>query len=242
MLPRTLSYTRAQVLAFAVVAVLTASPALAQNAYKISKNYSELSVKELRPEKDFPFDVVIEPSRADGSRAIFNREYKGRLCFISCHFYDGIISKWSNLFLEIQPYESTCFAIAGGCNNTSFEPPGKALKVMVGEQAFVINMTDPSRNQYYLPLGLRRAIIDKGNNALVIQTGFSRYPSYRLDENLSKKLSQVLDPVQEIKISSPVSEMQKPKAERLRELDELMKSGMISEREYKQAREKIITE
>jgi cytochrome c-type biogenesis protein CcmH/NrfG len=39
-----------------------------------------------------------------------------------------------------------------------------------------------------------------------------------------------------------VIEMHKPKAERLRELDELMKSGLISEQEFKQAREKIISE
>jgi hypothetical protein len=242
MLARPSNHKKVKALAVVVAAVLVAPSALAQNVDSITKNYSEVSAKELRPEKGFPFDVVIEPSRPDGSRVLFNREYKGRLCFFSCHFYDGIISKWTNFFLEMQPYESTCFAIAGGCNNTSFESPRRSLKVRIGEQEFIINMTDPSRNQYYLPLSLRRAIIDKGANTVEIETGFSRYPSYRLGKNVSKKLSVVLDGAREVEHDLPASGMQRPKAQRLRELDELMQSGMISEAEYKKAREQIISD
>jgi hypothetical protein len=103
-------------------------------------------------------------------------------------------------------------------------------------------MTDSSRNQYYLPLSLRRAIIDKGAHTVEIETGFSKYPAYRLSKNVSRKLSLVLDGARELEQDLPASGMQRPKAQRLRELDELMQAGMISEPEYKKAREQIISD
>jgi hypothetical protein len=81
MLARTSNHAKVKALAVVVVVALVSPSALAEYADSTTKNYSEVSVKELRPEKGFPFDVVIEPSRADESRVLFNREYKGRLAF-----------------------------------------------------------------------------------------------------------------------------------------------------------------
>lgn len=231
-------------LPLAVAGVLTLSPVSAEVSDNKDEaiDYAELSVKNLRPAKGFPFDVVLEQSSSKIDRVLFNREYKGRLCFFSCHFYDGVISKWTNFFVEIQPYENTCFSLAGGCNSTAFADPGKSLNVMIGKDTFSMQMSDPSKNQYYLPLALRKALLVDGGNNVLIETNFPKYPIYRLGEKTRAKLREVLDTSQELVVEPAEGGFRQSKAEKLTELEALYESGKISEEEYRQARSKIISE
>jgi len=233
---------RALSAALAGVLLLTSLSAEALENNKEEIGYIDLSAKNLRPAKDFPFDVVLGQSQSDGARVLFNREYKGRLCFFSCHFYDGVISKWTNFFVEVQPYENTCLSLAGGCNNTAFADPSKSLGVKVGKDAYTIEMVDPSKNRYYLPLALRKALANADTDSVVIETSFPKYPAYRLGAKTVSKIGQVVDTTQEIAVQPAGGELQKSKAEKLTELESLYKSGMISEEEYRKAREKIISE
>ena len=239
-------YSREQtmkILASSIVSILIAAQPSAQSiASGVEQiNYSETSVKGFKRTQGFPFDKVLPSVNGNSTKVLFNREYNGRICLISCHFYDGIISKWTNFYVDLQPYESSCSALAGGCTNTAFPEPPKSLVVKSGAKEFTINMVNPSQNSYYLPLSLRQALVAGGSDPVTLQTEFPKFPLYRLSAKTLAKLREVLDVTQEIDVKT-TPDLQKTKADRLQELDQLLKTGLISEQEYRQARVRIIEE
>ena len=102
-------------------------------------------------------------------------------------------------------------------------------------------MVNPSQNSYYLPLSLRQALVAGGSDPVTLQTEFPKFPLYRLSAKTLAKLREVLDVTQEIDVKT-TPDLQKTKADRLQELDQLLKTGLISEQEYRQARVRIIEE
>jgi hypothetical protein len=204
-----------------------------------SINYAELNIKEFKA-KSLPFSEVIADPNDASSKVVFDQGYKGRLCFTSCNFYEGYTSKWSSYFLDLQPYESTCFSLAGGCNSITFPIPDEELEVRVGSNSFKVKMSDPTRNSYYLPLELRRAIANSGDESIVINTSWDKLREYKIGQKTRVLLPIVLDQSKElqskIENQQPVTSIEA----RLVELAELRKKGLIKSQEYEEMRRKIL--
>ena len=178
-------------------------------------NYLDLNIRDYKA-KALPFSKVLSGGQGGIEKVLFDQAYRGRLCFISCHFYDGYTSKWSSYYLELQPYESTCFALAGGCNTITFPKPDSRIKISVGSQEFYVVMTDESRYRYYLPLALRQATWDK-------------YRNYRVGDDSRKLLVAVLNRNDEIEPPRMVDSAIQSVEERLNELMKLREKGLIDE-------------
>jgi S1-C subfamily serine protease len=81
------------------------------------------------PPKNLPWSSVITiKSPFETYKAVFDQDYKGRSCFISCNFYDGFISRWTADQLSVSQFSTYCFS--GNCRkNYSAIPFGIQLSV-----------------------------------------------------------------------------------------------------------------
>jgi hypothetical protein len=191
--------------------------------------------------KSLPYGKILIFPGPPETRVLYDRGYKGRLCVTSCHFYDGILSKWSNFFLQLQPYESTCFALAGGCNTTHYPEAPKEIIISVQARDFVVRMTDESRNEYYLPLEIRKEITKNPATDVVVKTKWEKFPAYKIGRKSVLMLAKVLDSKSEIAVSQQDNETgQKTKSERLTELKEALDKDLINKDEYNRARMLIL--
>jgi hypothetical protein len=203
-------------------------------------DYFDLNIRDYKA-KALPFSKVLASGAAGGNdKVLFDQTYRGRLCFISCHFYDGYTSRWSGYYLDLQPYESTCFALAGGCNTITFPRPDSRMKISVGSQEYELLMVDESRYRYYLPLATRQAISSSETAAVTIKTTWDKYREYRVGDKSRRLLGAVLNRNDEI--ATPDSGV--PAAlsieERLNELKRLRGKGLIDESEYNRLRQKAL--
>ena len=202
-------------------------------------NYLDLNIRDYKA-KALPFSKVLSTGQGGIEKVLFDQAYRGRLCFISCHFYDGYTSKWSSYYLELQPYESTCFALAGGCNTITFPKPDSRIKISVGSQEFDVVMTDESRYRYYLPLALRQAMVASDGIPVTIKTTWDKYRNYRVGDESRKLLVAVLNRNDEIEPPRMVDSAIQSVEERLNELMKLREKGLIDEQEYNRLRQKAL--
>ena len=203
-------------------------------------DYVDLNIRDFKAKK-LPFSRVLPSTAEIGQKVLFDQAYRGRLCFISCHFYDGYTSKWSQYYLDLQPYESTCFALAGGCNTITFPRPDPRIRVGVGGQEFEVSMIDESRYRYYLPLALRQAIAASETTPVIIKTTWDKYRDYRVGDKSRRLLGAVLNRNEEIEVPrssgpSAVTSIE----EKLNELKVLRDKGLIDEGEYNRLRQKTL--
>ena len=202
-------------------------------------NYLDLNIRDYKA-KALPFSEVLSAGQDGIKKVLFDQSYRGRLCLISCHFYDGYTSKWSGYYLDLQPYESTCSALAGGCTTITFPKPDYRIKISVGNQEFNVAMTDESQYRYYLPLALRQAIVANEVIPVTIETKWDKYPNYRIGDKSRKLLGAVLNRNDEIEPPRMINSSIQSVEERLKELMGLREKGLIDQQEYNRLRQKAL--
>lgn len=202
-------------------------------------DYAGLNIRDYKA-KTLPFSRVLTSTAEIGPKVLFDQAYRGRLCFISCHFYDGYTSKWSQYYLDLQPYESTCFAIAGGCNTITFPRPDSRIRVSVGDQEYEVSMIDEDRYRYYLPLALRQAIAASETTPVIIKTTWDKYRDYRVGDKSRRLLGAVLNRSDEIEVPRSAGPAVTSIEERLHDLKALRDKGLIDEAEYNRLRQKTL--
>lgn len=211
-------------------------------------DHLELSVKEYS-NKNLPFGEVIDVSGRNPliTKVVYDKGYRGRLCFISCNFYDGYTSKWTDYLVSLQPYQTTCLAAAGGCNTTTYPSPDGNIKLVIGKQVFELSMVDPATYSYYLPLEARKALAMGEAERVVIQTRWEVLTDYEIGKKTKAALTKVLDLERDVSIDqfgfAPQEglDAQKPTTEeRLREIESLLSKGLISKDEYEAMRKKAL--
>ena len=67
----------------------------------------DISIKGLDP-KGLPFNKVIKVDSDYTNSILYDRAVEGDMCFISCNKYNGVTSKWSNFYVDLQPFENFC--------------------------------------------------------------------------------------------------------------------------------------
>ena len=214
----------------------------------VKPDHLELSVKEYS-NKNLPFAEVIDVSGRNPlvTRVIYDKGYRGRLCFISCNFYDGYTSKWTDYLLSLQPYQTTCFAAAGGCNTTTYPKPDSKIKLIIGKQSFELSMVDTATYSYYLPLDARKALVADGDERVVIQTGWEVLRDYEIGKKTRARLAQVLSLGSDVSIDqfgfAPQEALDAKKSsveDRLKEIEALFSKEIISKDEYEAMRKKAL--
>ena len=240
--------------ALAALLVLPVHPVSARkpvgDRQKVELNHYELNLKE-RSNKDLPLGKILAVNAPDPyvTKVLYDKGYRGRLCAFSCHFYEGYVSKWTDYTLSLQPYETTCFALAGGCNTTTYPKPDDVVDLVVGGNSYQLRMFDADTYSYYLPLEARKAIALSGNSGVVINTGWDIMRSYEIGGKTSALLASVVNLSDDIDLGQKSLEAnqvdedspREPTLEdKIEEINGLLLKGLISKDEYEAMRKKVL--
>ena len=129
------------------------------------------------PPKNIPWSrIVTIKSPFETYRAIWDQDYRGRSCFLSCNFYDGLISRWTGDQVAVAQFSTYCFS--GNCRKTFQNIPygidlninGEQFSLSGSDGLFVLNAkvrraleASPEAPKISLRLG--------GNNAVIYNIG-----------------------------------------------------------------------
>jgi hypothetical protein len=197
----------------------------------------ETNIRGIDPKK-LPFNEII---KIDGgkevTKVLFDRATEGDMCFITCNFYNGVTSKWTDYEVSLQPFENFCMTLTG-CSN-QYPIPSESVTLIVGSTRHILKITNPETLGYYLPLEARKDIAS--NIAEVkFEIKGSKMPVYRIGKDNVLKIKEVVNQTTEldtIKLLRPST-----KASRLEELKQLLDAKQITITEYESSRKAILIE
>lgn len=206
------------------------------NAFDPSKNLPpETNIKGIDPKK-LPFNQII---RIDGgkevTKVLFDRATEGDMCFITCNFYNGVTSKWTDYEVSLQPFENFCMSLTG-CSS-QYPMPSESVTLIVGSKRYALKMTNPDTLGYYLPLDARKDIASNATE-LIVEIKGVKMPVYRIGKGNIAKIQEVVnktDELDKIKSLRPST-----KASRLEELKQLLDAKQITITEYEASRKAIL--
>lgn len=195
----------------------------------------ETNIKGIDP-KRLPFNQII---KVDGgkevTKVLLDRATEGDACFITCNFYNGVTSKWSDYEVSLQPFENFCISFAG-CSSQYPMPP-ESVTLIAGGNRHRLEMTSPDRLGYYLPLGARKDIASNSTE-LIIEIAGVKMPVYRIGKGNIARIQEVINQTDEL--DTIKSLRPSTKASRLEELKQLLDSRRITITEYEAARKAIL--
>ena len=196
---------------------------------------TDVNIKGIDP-KHLLFNTPISTSNSPLTTVLYDRAVEGDMCFLSCNFYNGVTSKWSDFFVDLQPFENFCMALTGCANQ--YPTPSEEILLRVGDSRFTLKMSDLTQNRYYIPLLARKDIAIKSGDISIEIKGV-KMPVYKIGPKNRKTLRTLVDTSQEL---TQYVEVEEPRTlkEKLVEAKNLLDSGLIDESEYQEMREKIL--
>lgn len=197
---------------------------------------NDISIRGIDP-KNLPFDKIITVDSDYTKTILYDRASEGDSCFITCNNYNGVTSKWSNYYVDLQPFENFCLFLTG-CSS-QYPIPSSEVRLIVDEGTWQLKMSDPSKNRYYLPLEARQALANRPEFIQIEISGI-KMPIYRIGQKNVPLIGEVVNTTAEIQSAAQGGSSAKSKEERLIELQSLKEKGLISPEEFQKAREKII--
>lgn len=195
----------------------------------------DTSIRGIDP-KGLPFNKVIKVESDYTNSILYDRAVEGDMCFITCNKYNGVTSKWSNFYVDLQPFENFCMFLTGCASQ--YPLPSSEVRLKVNDSVWTLKMLDPDNNRYYLPLQARKAIGLKTGN-ISLEIAGVKMPVYRIGENNVSLIAEVVNQNQEKQLPLGTG-VTRSKEERLIELKALLDKGLISPVEYTNTRLKII--
>ena len=196
---------------------------------------TDVNIKGIDP-KHLLFNTPISTSNSPLTTVLYDRAVEGDMCFLSCNFYNGVTSKWSDFFVDLQPFENFCMALTGCASQ--YPTPSEEILLRVGDSRFTLKMSDLTQNRYYIPLLARKDIASKSGDISIEIQGV-KMPVYKISPKNRKTLRTLVDQSQEL---TQYVEAGKPRTlkEKLVEAKDLLNSGLITESEYQEMRQKIL--
>jgi hypothetical protein len=141
------------------------------------------------PPKDIPWSTIVEiKSPFESYRAVWDQDYRGRSCFISCNYYDGFISKWTSEQVSVARFSSYCTSLTG-CRKNYFEIPyGVELSV-----DGVIYSLSGSDGLFSLGANARKAIESMSPSGKIsIRIGGNNQAIYNIGEKSASSISALM--------------------------------------------------
>ena len=195
---------------------------------------TDINIKGIDPKK-LLFNEIISTQKKPNTKIIYDRQTEGDMCFMTCNFYNGVTSKWSDFFVDLQPFENFCLSTAGCASQ--YPTPSDLVTLTVDETSFDLRMTDLSKNRYYLPLVIRRAIA-RNNGELKIEIRGVKKPIYQIGEKNTETIKQVLNTSEEL--PEFLYRSQSSIKGYLLEIKDLLEEDLIDSSEYKKLRDKAL--
>ena len=196
---------------------------------------TDVNIKGIDP-KRLLFDTPISTTNSPLTTVLYDRAVEGDMCFISCNFYNGVTSKWSDFFVDLQPFENFCMTLTGCASQ--YPSPSEEILLKIEDSSYTLKMSDLAQNRYYIPLRARKDIASKSGEISIEIQGV-KMPVYKIGPKNRETLRTLIDNSQEL---TEYVEAEKPKTmkEKLVEIKDLLDSGLINEPEYQEMRERIL--
>lgn len=141
------------------------------------------------PPKNIPWSTVVEiKSPFETYKAVWDQDYRGSSCFLSCNYYDGLISKWTSEQVAIARFSAYCTSLTG-CRKNYYEIPyGVELSV-----DGVIYKLSGSDGLFTLGAKARKAIYNLGPTGKVsIRIGGNNQVIYNIGDTSSRSIATLI--------------------------------------------------
>ena len=194
----------------------------------------DTNIKGIDP-KHLLFNEIISTQLKPNTKVLYDRQTEGDMCFMTCNFYNGVTSQWSDFFVDLQPFENFCLSTAGCASQ--YPTPSDLITLTVDDASFDLRMTDLSRNRYYLPLVTRRALA-QNQGSVVIEIRGVKKPIYRLGKKNLELVKMVVNTSKEL--PDFLYGSQSSKKGYLLEIKDLLENGFIDSSEYDKLRKKSL--
>ena len=196
---------------------------------------TDVNIKGIDP-KNLLFDTPISTSKSPLTTVIYDRAVEGDMCFLSCNFYNGVTSKWSDFFVDLQPFENFCMSLTGCASQ--YPTPSEEILLKIGRSSYSLKISDITQNRYYIPL-LARKDIASNSGEVTIEIQGVKMPIYKIGPKNREILRKLVNQSQEL---TQYVDAENPRTlkEKLVEAKDLLDSGLITEAEYQEMREKIL--
>lgn len=182
----------------AIAAAMVNDPGLAQTkpvnsdpvaSPAASTNEVVIEVSDWKePPKSIPWsEIVTIKSPFETYRAVWDQDYRGRSCFISCDYYDGFISRWTGDQLAVAEFSSHC--VVGTCRKRFRDIP-YGIEMMVDGEQFSLT---GSEGLYVLNAKVRRALeASNGIPKISLRLGGNNSVIYNIGPNSSKSIKKLI--------------------------------------------------
>ena len=196
---------------------------------------SDVNIKGIDP-KNLLFDTPISTTNAPLTKVLYDRAVEGDMCFLSCNFYNGVTSKRSDFFVDLQPFENFCMSLTG-CSS-QYPTPSDKIEIKVGQASYSLEIVDLSLNRYYLPLKVRKSINEESGD-IILEIRGVKMPSYKIGPKNREVLRELVNKDDELTqfVSEKTTTSLK---EKLVEAKQLLEDELISEEEYAEMRNQVL--
>ena len=154
------------------------------------------------PPKDIPWSKIVTiKSPFETYRAVWDQDYRGRSCFLSCNFYDGLISRWTGDQVAVAQFSTYCFS--GNCRKT-FQNIPYGIDLSIDSEQFSLSGSD---GLFVLSAKVRKALeASTETPKIAIRIGGNNSVIYNIGNDSAKSIRRlVLDEAKEDLASKPSS-------------------------------------
>lgn len=140
------------------------------------------------PPKDIPWsEIVTIKSPFETYRAVWDQDYQGRSCFISCDYYDGFISRWTGDQLAVAEFSSHC--LMGGCRKRFRDIP-YGIEMLINGEMFSLS---GSEGLYVLSAKVRKALeASDGDPKISLRLGGSNSSIYNIGPKSARSIKRLV--------------------------------------------------
>ena len=148
-----------------------------------------IEVKDWKnPPKKIPWSTIVEvQSPFETYKAVWDQDYKGIGCLISCNYYEGFISRWTSDQLSLSQFRSDCGL--GRCRKNYYDISSGVDISINGETYFLTGQN----GLFVLNAKVRRAILAAGDKAnMSIRVGGSNSTIYNIGDETSSAIAKLI--------------------------------------------------
>ena len=173
----------------------TPQSSVQQDSSKSARGEPVIEINDWKePPKDIPWSKIVTiKSPFETYRAIWDQDYQGRSCFLSCNFYDGFISRWTGDQLALAQFSTYCFS--GNCRK-SFQNIPYGIDISIDGEQFSLSGSD---GLFVLSAKVRKALeASSANPKIAVRIGGNNSVIYNIGNDSAMSIKKlVLDEAKE---------------------------------------------
>lgn len=149
-----------------------------------SQGEYEIEIQDWKnPPKNIPWSTIVKvKSPFETYRAVWDQDYKGSSCFLSCNFYNGFISRWTGETLSVAWFSTTCFS--GNCSKR-YQEIKSGVELIVDGQTFTVY---GQGDDMVMPANLRKALEGNANPKISLRVNGDNSAIYNIGEKTARSI------------------------------------------------------